>query len=121
MRPLRLAPEMASLRLQVLAFVRSYCTRWGESPSYGEIAQATGTNRTRVKHAVRRLVQTGQLLRQPGPRGLVLPDQQAQALALLERLGWRIDHGGQALRSDGPIVTNPALRLDDVLDYDPGT
>ena len=90
-QPLRLAPDMASRRLQVLAFVRVYIRRWGEGPSYGEIAQAVGTNRSRAKDMVRQLIAQGALLRAPGARGLVLPDRVEEALRLLRELGWKVD------------------------------
>lgn len=120
LRPLRLAPDMASLRLQVLAFVRLYITRWGEGPSYGEIAEATGTNRTRVKKVISRLIGQGLLLRTPGMRGLILPDQQDRALNLLRDLGWTIDPEGTRLAAPAheTVVTNPALHEDGVLHYD---
>ena len=113
--PLRLRPEMASLRLQVLAFVRGYITHWGDAPSYGEIAAATGTNRTRVKSAVRRLVADGHLLQAPGTRGLALPERVDDALALLRRLGWSIETDDLCARAPG--ITNPTLIGLDLLDY----
>lgn len=89
--PPRLRPEMASLRLLVLDFVRQYFARWGHSPSYGEIAHGLGCDRDRVRQAVKRMVKAGQLLRRPGPRGLALPVQQEDAAALLRGLGWRVE------------------------------
>jgi len=119
--PLRLAPDMASRRLQVLAFVRVYITRWGEGPSYGEIAQAVGTNRERVKDVVRQLIAQGLLLRAPGMRGLVLPDRRDDALRLLRELGWTVEPSeSRVIPPTGQAVTNPALQALDVLDYDGG-
>lgn len=70
---LRRRPEMASLRLQVFAFVRDYIGRWGGSPSQGEIAHATGASRDRVKKALVRLERAGLLRRAAGiKRGLAL-------------------------------------------------
>lgn len=118
---LRLAPEMVSLRLLVLAFVKGYIGKWGASPSYGEIAEATGTNRTRVKKAVRSLQADGLLLRlnRPGSanaRALALPAQRDAAAQLLAGLGYRV------LRSDGSAaaaITDRPLRAAERLDYDP--
>lgn len=103
--PLRLAPEMASFRALVLDFVRTYLTRWGQSPSYGEIAAGLDSNRTRVKRAVVSLEREGLLLRRKGTRGLALPDEIARARQLLERAG--VLSG----------VTNPTLPGTPALDY----
>lgn len=118
---LRLAPDMASLRLLVLAFVRDYFGKWDASPSYGEIAAAMTppSNRTRIRKAVKSLVADGLLLRSPGPRGLKLPDSREAALRVLRELGWRIDEDITAAfpadRREG--VTNPPLLPPPELDY----
>jgi hypothetical protein len=83
----RLSPEMASFRALVLDFVRGYIARWGQSPSYGEIAAGTGSNPTRAKRAVRSLEKAGLLLRSPGTRGLSLPEEVERARRTLERAG----------------------------------
>lgn len=83
----RLSPEMASFRALVLAFVRAYIAEWGQSPSFGEIAAGTNSNRTRVKRAVVSLERAGLLVRTPGPRGLSMPDAVAQARLTLIRAG----------------------------------
>jgi Mn-dependent DtxR family transcriptional regulator len=57
--PRRLSPEMASFRLLVLACVREYIEANHDSPSYGEIAAALGSNRTRVRKAVKQLAAEG--------------------------------------------------------------
>lgn len=103
----RLSPEMASFRALVLAFVRDYLTRWGQSPSYGEIAAGTNSNRTRVKRAVVSLERAGLLLRSPGTRGLALPDEIERARLTLERAGLL-------------PVTNPTLLPPAALDYPSG-
>lgn len=95
----RLSPEMASFRALVLRFVRDYFAAWGQSPSYGEIAAALGSNRTRVRRAVLSLARAGLILRTPGTRGLALPDEVERARRILAR------------------VTNPALLPPPVLDY----
>ena len=116
---LRLTPAMASLRLQVLAFVRAYSARWGEGPSYGEIGEATGASRTAIKKAVRRLISQGMLLRAPGVRGLVLPDRRDDAIRVLRELGWVVDgEGSRLIPPYGQEVTNRALMAAHVLDYD---
>lgn len=112
-RVLRLTPDMVSLRLLVLRFVRSYLTDWGASPSYGEIAAALGTNRTRVRKAVRSLCADGLLLRSPGPRGLALPDDLTEAMRLLAA------HGYRTVPTEGLAVTHSPLQADGVLDYCP--
>lgn len=83
----RLCPEMASFRALVLDFVRDYIARWGQSPSYGEIAAGLASNRTRVKRALRSLELAGLLLRRPGTRGISLPGDIEQARLTLERAG----------------------------------
>lgn len=109
---MRLTPAMASLRLLVLRFIREYLSDWGASPSYGEIAAALDTNRTRVRKAVKSLAEEGLLLRTPGPRGLALPDNLAEAVRLLKALGYAVDTA--AFR-----VTHSPLQDETVLDYDP--
>lgn len=110
--PMRLTPGMASLRLMVLRFVRRYLTDWGASPSYGEIAAALDTNRTRVRKAVKSLAGDGLLLRAPGPRGLTLPDTLAEAMRLLTAMGYVIDP------LSGSVTKTPLID-EDVLDYVP--
>jgi biotin operon repressor len=111
---LRLTPAMASLRLLVLRFVRQYLTSWSASPSYGEIAAALGTNRTRVRKAVKSLSVDGLLLRTPGPRGLILPDDLTEAARLLALHGYRVEPAAHRR------VTHSPLQDDPVLDYFPG-
>ena len=107
----RLTPVMASRRLQVLEFVRSYLVKYGASPSYGEIARGCGTNTSRVKEALQSLVKSGLLLRRPGPRGLALPDTRDAAIQLLSELGYMV--------FDERTVIKPALQSRPLLDYDP--
>ena len=108
----QLRPEMASLRLKVLAFVRKYIREHGGSPSYGEIAAGLDTNRERVRKAVKRLIGAGELARVPGPRGLVLPEDEGAALRRLAAAGWAIDRGRRT-------VTNRPLQDGFDLDYLP--
>lgn len=115
--PLRLAPEMASFRALVLDFVRCYLTRWGQSPSYGEIAAGLDSNRTRVKRAVVSLEREGLLLRRKGTRGLALPDEIARARQLLERAGVLPASGSKVVGQQGTPVTNPTLPGIPALDY----
>lgn len=107
---LRQRPEMASLRLLVLKFVSEYITEYDGSPSYGEIAAAMETSRTRIKKSVLSLVGTGHLLRTPGPRGLALPDAHEKAVRELEAMGFTLL---------SPGVTNPPLLPPPELDYIP--
>lgn len=113
----RLRPEMASFRALVLDFVRNYILRWNQSPSLGEIAAATRSNRTRVKRAIASLVKAGLLVRVPGPRGLSLPDELAQARAVLERAGLlHVPSSSGALGQQG-TVTKATLLPPPALDY----
>lgn len=107
-KALRLSPEMASFRALVLDFVKGYIGSWGQSPSYGEIAAALASNRTRVKRAIISLERAGLLLRAPGSRGLTLPDEIERARLTLERAG---------MLGSGAPVTNPTLLPPPVLDY----
>lgn len=116
---LRLSPEMVSFRALVLAFVASYINSWGQSPSYGEIAAATGSNRTRVKRAVVSLERAGLLLRSPGTRGLALPDEIERARLTLERAGF-VPLSSAAVGQTKAAVTNPTLLPPPVLDYPSG-
>ena len=109
----RLRPEMASSRLLVLDFVRSYIGRWGHSPSYNEIAAGLKISRDAVKRAVRSLVRDGLLLKSDRQRGLALPDEQAQAIRVLRVLGWTVN---EDVATAAPL--SPLLR-GAVLDYDP--
>jgi hypothetical protein len=70
---LRLKPEMASRRLLVLAFVREYITRWGQSPSYGEISSGLAISPTRARQLVKALVAGGQLIRSQALGALHFP------------------------------------------------
>lgn len=115
---LRLKPEMVSFRGLVLAFVDSYINTWGQSPSYGEIAAATRSNRTRVKRAVASLEREGLLLRRKGTRGLSLPDAVEKARRTLERAGVPLPSSSGAVGQQGtPSVTNPTLLPPPALDY----
>ena len=101
----RLTPEMASFGALVLDFVRAYIERWGQSPSYGEIAAGTGSNPTRAKRAVRSLARAGLLIRTPGTRGLALPDEVQRARLVLERAGLLSGDG----RSGVPVPKSTLL------------
>ena len=113
--PRRLAPEMASFRLLVLAFVRDYIGLMGQSPSYGEISAKLNSNRTRVRNAVKRLAFEGLLIRTPGARGLKLPSMRDEAIRQLRQLGWAIDEDN--LKALPPSVTKGALLPPASLDY----
>lgn len=107
--PARLTPEMASFRALVLDFVRGYIARWGQSPSYGEIAAGTRSNRTRVRRALRSLEAAGLLLRRPGARGLSLPCE-------IDRARLTLIRAGVLLPGEGP-VTKATLLPPPALDY----
>lgn len=105
---LKLAPQMASRRLLVLAFVRAYIARWGASPSYGEIAAGVGASPTRVRDAVKSLARAGLLHREPGPRGLSLPSDEEAARRILHARGFTVSRGGacgaQSTLHAGPVL-----------------
>lgn len=107
-QPLRLNAAMASQRLLVLDFVRLYIERWGEAPSHGEISAGLHIHRDRVRRAIRSLVDDGLLRRMAGPRGLVLPTAEADAIRQLRALGWTVD-GDIGLAAKAPLPTVAAL------------
>lgn len=111
---LRLRPEMASRRLLVLAFVRDYINRWGQSPSYGEISNGLAISPTRARQLVKTLVAGGQLTRSPGPRGLSLPTLRDEAIRQLRELGWSVDE--DTLRVAAPCA-HSTLRRPILIDY----
>ena len=111
---LRLKPEMASRRLLVLAFVREYITRWGQSPSYGEISNALAISPTRARQLVKALVASGQLIRSPGPRGITLPTLRDEAIRQLRELGFSVDEDILTLRAP---CAHSTLRRPIVIDY----
>lgn len=110
--PPRLRPDMASFRLLVLDFVGAYLTKWGQGPSYSEIANHLQADRYRVRWAVKRLVKQGRLVQQPGPRGLSMPDACSAAARVLAEHGWAIDMPAKS-------ATNAPLPGTAVLDYCP--
>lgn len=112
----KLAPEMSSRRLLVLAFVRDYLAKWGESPSHGEIAAGLGISRTRSRQHVKALVKSGQLLSRPGPRGLSMPTLRDEAVRQLRELGWTVDDDVGEMRAPCANSTLPGSTL---LDYLP--
>ena len=95
---LRLSPAMSSRRLLVLVFVRDYIQRHGGSPSLREIANATALNIVGVKRHIDRLVEQGELVRTPGPRGLRLPTIREAALLCLREHGFLIDEDIKTIR-----------------------
>lgn len=118
--PAKLAPDMASFRLLVFAFVRDYIGLMGASPSYGEIAAKLTSNRKRVMKAIRWLEREGLVLRTPGPRGLKLPSMREEAVRQLRDLGWIVDEDAKvAGPPTGLPVTKRTLLTTSALDYHP--
>lgn len=106
---------MASRRLLVLAFVREYIGRWGQSPSYGEIANGLSISPSRARQLAKALVKAGQLVRRPGPRGLAMPTLRDEAIRQLRELGYAIDEDFlEAARRPCALST---LRAPIVIDY----
>ena len=108
----RLTPTMASFRLLVLDFVRSYIEQNHLPPSYGEIGAALDCSRTRVKHAIRSLERDELLFRGDGPRSLTLPTDRQKAIRALKGLGYRIDESARTITepvTDPPLLPPAAL------------
>lgn len=120
--PPKLRPDMASLRLIILKFIREYIGKWGASPSYGEIAYGCDTNRTKVKRAIRSLAKDKLILHVRGPRGISLPDDEQAAIEQLRRMGYHVDESDQlAVRRNGTKTTLlPPPELDYVPDDQDG-
>jgi DNA-binding IclR family transcriptional regulator len=95
---------MGSTRLLVLAFVRQYFARWGQSPSQGEIANGLNLPRDRVRKALKRLSAQGHLLRQGGERGLALPGDIEAAAALLRSVGYTVTRPVSPLPPGGQVT-----------------
>lgn len=102
----------------MLDFVRSYILRWSDSPSVSEIAAGVDISRSRVKQHLRALVKSGQLLRRPGPRGLLLPELRDEAVRQLRELGWSVDEALLIVRPPCPDPTLPPLVTLDYLPID---
>ncbi len=95
----RLSPEMASRKLQVLAFIRLFHAQHGVGPSLGEIAAAVGTTRTRVHDSIRKLAREGRVHHMPGqPRGVRPAETRDEALRVLREEGWIILQDRNAAR-----------------------
>ena len=73
------------MRYKVLRAIQAFRVANDISPSYEEIAQATGLkNRAGVHYHVKKLIKEGLLLSRPGiPRSLYLPDAGKEKLASL--------------------------------------
>lgn len=117
--PRRLSPEMASFRGLVLAFVREYIAAYAISPSQGEIVHAIeGASKRKVRKALASLARDGLIIKNPGQRGLRLPEAREAARRLLEAEGYRIAEPGKgAVASpesrepgpESPLLPPPAL------------
>jgi biotin operon repressor len=111
----RLAPEMASFRLLVYAYVREYIGLFSVGPSYGEISAKFACSRTRARDAAKSLERDGMLIRTPGPRGLRLPSVRDVSIRELRALGWVVDedvkHVGPpaGLRAHSTLLPPPEL------------
>ena len=97
-----------SARPAIMAYLRAYQAAHDETPSLGEIANAVGSTKPHVSRALNRLERDGELRRLPAAprqkRRIVLPEQQARALAMLRELGWSINGDVRSLH--GPSVTD---------------
>lgn len=95
---IRLTPEMASRKFQVLDFLRRYCAAHGGNPSLSEIAAACNTNKPRVQDAIRKLEREGLVDRVAGvARGVSPVSDDVLVLRQLEARGYIINPPGMAL------------------------
>lgn len=89
---IRLTPEMASRKNQVLDFIRAYFATHGSGPSLSEIAEACRTNKARVQDAIRKLEREQRVNRVPGKKGGTTPiGDHAEALRQLAAQGYIIN------------------------------
>lgn len=101
----RLSPEMASRKLQVLAFVRAYYRAHSAGPSLSEIANGLGTNKTRVQAALRKLQREGRIHREAGiARGIRPNDSHEEALRLLRADGWTVNPTRMEIAYPLPLI-----------------
>ena len=109
---IRLTPEMASRKFQVLDFLRRYCAAHGGNPSLSEIAAACNTNKPRVQDAIRKLEREGLVDRVAGvARGVSPVSDDVLVLRQLESRGYIINPPGLALLDldeDGRLTVTPA-------------
>lgn len=119
--PFHPTPTMVSRKVAALEFIKRYIVEWGVSPSIGEIANALGTNRSRISQILHQLASEGSIVRKTGERrNITLPDKVVEAVQLLRRAGYKVN--GDAKELVGPhgfIVTNPTLPLLPELDHIP--
>lgn len=118
-RKLKLAPEMASMRLLVLAFVRDYIRTWGQSPSLGEISNALGIQVSRTRRALKSLEAEKLIERVPGHRGIRMPSARAECIRQLREMGFLVDEDLERAVVDPGSDTNRLLPATPVLDYLP--
>lgn len=87
----RLSPQMASRKLQVLAFIRAFYAAHGVGPSLSEMAAAIGSNRSRVQDAIRKLAAEGRIHRAPGQtRGVRPLSAQEEAVRHVRDAGYLV-------------------------------
>jgi hypothetical protein len=89
--PLKLTATMASRKLQALDFIKTYWSRWGGSPSLGEIAAELGVSNKRAHQLVEQLEREGLIRRGIEPPAPIDRFSQADAMWRLRQLGFRID------------------------------
>lgn len=86
---------IVSRKLQALRFIKEFYAEWANSPSLEEIGAGLGVSRQRAHALVRKLEADRLIIRQPGNRGILLPDpalmmSRSDALLLLQAGGWRV-------------------------------
>lgn len=113
----RRSPRMVSTKLQVLDFAKAYFLRWGRSPSYGEIGNAVGINRSRARDMVRTLTAEGEILRESGDRrrmsfpGLEQQVSEGDAILALRAAGWTVNPDGQVFQRSTASTFPPLPRV----------
>lgn len=100
---IRLTPDMASRKYQVLDFLRRYCAAHGGNPSLSEMAAACNTNKSRVQDAIRKLEREGLVERIAGIARGVSPVSDHDLVL-------------RQLAADGYVINPPGLALLDLDD-----
>jgi hypothetical protein len=121
-----LSPTMSSMQNLAMAFIQGYFTRWGVSPTLGELAAHLSTSRKRAHEIVHQLADKQMLDVVAGKaRGIRLRDRTEElsehdVLARLLREGWTIGDGSRIIFPPGDEtgVTENGLFLLPLLDHD---
>lgn len=105
--PPRLSSTMSSRSLQALDFIKRYFSRWGHSPTLGELGAELGVSTKRAYDIVHALSDKRMLEIEAGKaRGIRLIDRgaelsEADILLRLHDLGYTIAHGCKVIQAPG--------------------